>query len=87
MNIDILKIRPFQDHPFKAADDEKMFKEYFSKEYTATEMRYVIENLLTEWKRRQEEEEVQIPDEVQLLLRIPGGTVQLRPDPQDYVDG
>ena len=33
-------------------------REYFPQKYTTTEMRNVIENLLSDWKRRQGEEEV-----------------------------
>ena len=42
----------------KLTFSEKKLREYFPVGYTATEMRNVIENLLTDWKRRQEEEGV-----------------------------
>ena len=37
---------------------EKKLREYFPAGYTANEMRGVIEGLLSEWKRKQNEEEV-----------------------------
>ena len=42
----------------KLTFSEKKLREYFPAEYTTTEMRNVIEDLLTDWKRRQEEEGV-----------------------------
>ena len=42
----------------KLTFSEKKLREYFPVGYTATEMRNVIEDLLTDWKRRQEEEGV-----------------------------
>ena len=42
----------------KLTFSEKKLKEYFPEDYTTTEMRNVIEELLTDWKRRQEEEGV-----------------------------
>ena len=40
----------------KLSFSEKKLREYFPAGYTTTEMRNVIEDLLTDWKRRQEEE-------------------------------
>ena len=40
----------------KLTFSEKKMREYFPAEYTTTEMRNVIEDLLSDWKRRQEEE-------------------------------
>ena len=42
----------------KLTFSEKKLREYFPDDYTTTEMRNVIEDLLTDWKRRQEEEGV-----------------------------
>ena len=42
----------------KLSFSEKKLREYFPAGYTTTEMRNVIEDLLTDWKRRQEEEGV-----------------------------
>ena len=42
----------------KLTFSEKKLREYFPEDYTTTEMRNVIEDLLTEWKYRQENEEV-----------------------------
>ena len=39
----------------KLTFSEKKLREFFPTEYTTTEMRLVIEDLLTDWKRRQEE--------------------------------
>ena len=42
----------------KLTFSEKKLREYFPEDYTTTEMRNVIEELLTDWKRRQENEGV-----------------------------
>lgn len=42
----------------KLTFSEKKLREYFPEDYTTTEMRNVIEDLLTDWKRRQENEGV-----------------------------
>ena len=42
----------------KLTFSEKKLREYFAEDYTTTEMRNVIEDLLTGWKRRQEEKGV-----------------------------
>ena len=42
----------------KLTFSEKKLREYFPEDYTTTEMRNVIEDLLTGWKRRQEEKGV-----------------------------
>ena len=42
----------------KLTFSEKKLQEYFPEDYTTTEMRNVIEDLLTDWKRRQENEGV-----------------------------
>ena len=42
----------------KLTFSEKKLREYFSAEYTTIEMRNIIEELLSDWKRRQEEKEV-----------------------------
>ncbi|MBQ7370990.1 MAG: ParB/RepB/Spo0J family partition protein [Blautia sp.] len=42
----------------KLTFSEKKLREYFPEDYTTTEMRNVIEDLLTDWKRRQEKKGV-----------------------------
>ena len=42
----------------KLTFSEKKLREFFPEDYTTTEMRNVIEELLTDWKRRQENEGV-----------------------------
>ena len=42
----------------KLTFSEKKLREFFPTEYTTTEMRTIIEDLLTDWKRRQAEKEV-----------------------------
>ena len=42
----------------KLTFSEKKLREFFPTEYTTTEMRTIIEELLTDWKRRQVEKEV-----------------------------
>ena len=41
----------------KLTFSEKKLREFFPPEYTTTEMRNIIEELLTGWKQKQEEEQ------------------------------
>ena len=53
---DWLKIIPYENEEERTL--RQVLREYFPEDYTTTEMRNVIEDLLTDWKRRQENEGV-----------------------------